>query len=316
MERLHLIDLAPRDCALGQVGADATVVHDGHVGAAGGALRIRNEPAEAVLVADPLQRELEPRDRPLRDVANRLLLAAEGFRQRHIGSDLVGIRGDELRAHLAPAADAHEVDDADRAGTRLRLHDGDAVDHGVHPHVRVTGDDQIDRSGIQLPGHVENLAVTGSGVPRSGTRVTECAHVRHDDHEVCGRPRLREIALDRLSAVTEREALDVARGGARRRFGRRQPDYGDLHAVLRNQRPRFRPIRPRGSRRVGDVRREERVFRFAHACPQRVHRPVELMIADRRRVDAERVHRVDRPAPERGIREQGSLHFVAGVEPH
>src|SRR6266446_4122482 len=47
---------------------------------------------------------------------------------------------------------------------------------------------------------------------------------------------------------------------------------------------------------------------------QRVHRPVELVVSDRRGVDAERVHGRDRRQPEAEVREQGPLHLVAGVE--
>ena len=51
LERLHLVDVAPRYHAFRQIGANAAVVHDGDVGAAGGALRIGDEPAESVFVA-------------------------------------------------------------------------------------------------------------------------------------------------------------------------------------------------------------------------------------------------------------------------
>src|SRR6266550_2863541 len=156
---------------------------------------------------------------------------------------------------------------------------------------------------------VENLAVTGA-------RIAGRPHVRHDDHEVGPGARLRQKALDRLGAVTEHQALDVARWGARRCLRRRQADHGDLHAVLRHQLPWRRPVRPRRACGIRDICREERVFRVGHARAQRIDRPIELVIADRRGVDAQRVHGVDRPAPKGGVRQQRPLHLVAGVEPH
>src|SRR6266487_4043289 len=163
LERLHLIDLAECYGALGKIGANAAVIHDRHVRAAGGALRVRDEPPETVFVTFTLERDLEPRDDPLGDVANRLLLTPEGLGHRDVRLDLVRVRPDGRGPHFPPAGDAHEVYDADRTATRLRLLDRDAVDHRVHTHVRVTRDDQIDRPGIDLASDVQNLAVAGSG---------------------------------------------------------------------------------------------------------------------------------------------------------
>src|SRR5206468_6555890 len=65
LKRLHLVDLAECDCALGKIGANAAVIHDCDVGTARGALRVRDEPSQTVLVTLTLERDLEPRDDPL-----------------------------------------------------------------------------------------------------------------------------------------------------------------------------------------------------------------------------------------------------------
>src|SRR5258706_15023343 len=120
-------------------------------------------------------------------------------------------------------------------------------------------------AGIAWARYVEILAVTGRGVPPAGARVANRADVGDDDDVIGGGPRLRQIALDGLRAVPERETLDVARRGARGRLRRREAEHGDPYIVLGHELPRRRPLRPRGTRGVRDVGREERVFRFAHA---------------------------------------------------
>ncbi len=57
-------------------------------------------------------------------------------------------------------------------------------------------------------------------------------------------------------------------------------------------------------------------MRLRHARAQRVHRPVELVVPDRRRVDPERVEGGDSGAPIADVRQQRALHLVAPVEPH
>src|SRR2546430_1229704 len=75
------------------------------------------------------------------------------------------------------------------------------------------------------------------------------------------------------------------------------------------------PAGGRRARRVGDVRREEVIVCLCHPGAQRIHGPVELVVADRRGVDPEGVHRGDHGPAEVEVGDRGPLHFVAGVEP-
>src|SRR5207247_10094942 len=95
------------------------------------------------------------------DVTERLLLAWQRGGECAMGLYLVDIGRDELHAHFAPPADAHEVHHADRAGARLRFHDGNAVDDGVDALMGVPGDDEVHRSRVELSRDVEDLTMTG-----------------------------------------------------------------------------------------------------------------------------------------------------------
>src|SRR6266702_3071491 len=88
-----------------------------------------------------------------------------------------------------------------------------------------------------------------------------------------------------------------------------------IKSTALDQGPWLGPLGPRRAARIGDVGGEKAILRPRHAGPQRVDRPVELVVADRRGVDAERVHRRDRGQPEREVREQRALHLVAAVQP-
>ena len=116
-ERLDPIDLTKDDRALGKVGPNAAVVHDRHVRAARGTLRVCNETPQPILVTHPRERHFETGDHALGDVANRLLLAADRFGQCDIRLHLIDIRRHELSADRAAAAAANEVDHADGART-------------------------------------------------------------------------------------------------------------------------------------------------------------------------------------------------------
>jgi len=58
LEGLDLIHLAPGNDALREIGANAAVVHDRHIGAAGGALRVGDQTSQSIFVALALQRHL------------------------------------------------------------------------------------------------------------------------------------------------------------------------------------------------------------------------------------------------------------------
>src|SRR5205823_8864312 len=112
-------DLPPRDYALGEIGTNAAVVHDRHIGPAGSTLRVGNQASQTIFVTLTLQWHLDPRHHPLSDVANGLLLAYERGGQRGVGCYLVRIRRHQLHAHFATSARAHKVHDADRPRARL-----------------------------------------------------------------------------------------------------------------------------------------------------------------------------------------------------
>ena len=77
--------------------------------------------------------------------------------------------------------------------------------------MRMARDDEVNGSRIELVGHVQDLAVTRSvAAPPAPRGIARRARVRYHDHEVRRGAGIGEIALDRLRAVSEREALNVA----------------------------------------------------------------------------------------------------------
>ena len=171
-------------------------------------MRVGNQASQTIFVTLTLQWHLDPRHHPLSDVANGLLLAYERGGQRGVGFYLVRIRRHQLHAHFATSARAHKVHDADRPRARLRFDDRDAMHNSVHTLMRMARDDEVNRSRIELVGHVQDLAVARSVAAPPG--IARRARVRDHDHEVRRGAGIGEIALDRLRAVSEREALNVA----------------------------------------------------------------------------------------------------------
>ena len=158
------------------------------------------------------------------------------------------------------------------------------------------------------------MAGRGRNRFRRGSAVAERPLVRHDDHEVGRGPRARQHATDGGRAVAEREPPHVPRGRVRRRGPQREADRGDLQAPALDQGPGRGPVGPGCASRVGDVGGEKAVLRPRHPGPQRVDRPVELVVADCGPVDAERIHRCDGREAEAEVREERPLHFVAAVQ--
>ena len=321
LKRHHPVEVAVGGGTRREVGADAAVVHDRHVGFGDVAHRVRDQTPQPVLVAPSPQVDLDPRNRPAGEVLDANLEEGHQVLELGVGAHAVGVGRLDARQHLAPpTGPAHEVDDRDPGAARARLHDGDPVDDGVHERVGVAAHDQIHRPRIETARDVEDLAVAGGGRERPGGRITagvaKSSLVRHDDHEARRRPRLRQHPLHRGGPVPEGKAGDVAGRGVGRRRPQRQADHGDLLSPALEQRPRLRPVGARPARRVRDVRGEEAVMRLRHARAQRVHRPVELVVPDRRRVDPERVEGGDGGTPVADVRQQRALHLIAPVEPH
>ena len=135
--------------------------------------------------------------------------------------------------------------------------------------------------------------------------------MHHRDDEVrAGRPDLRDVAVERVGDRPEVEVRHERGPGDDRRGRRRQADEADPDAVPLDDRPGPDPLGvPAGVPEV-DVRAEHGEVRIGHALHEDVDSPIELVVPDRGGVVADPVHRFDRRAPVREVRDRRALHDV------
>jgi hypothetical protein len=288
-----------------QVGPDAAVVHDGDVGAGGVPLRVRDQTPERVLGAGPMKGNCQPSHRTRGDLGEAAFQPVHQPRQAGVGAHRVGVRRHQPGPHLHPRpTHAHEVREGDRVAARTGLHDGDAVDARGEDAVVVAGHDQVDRSRVELAGDVDHRSPASR---RVALRALVCQH----HHEIGRCARLRQHA--RIAAGSPKAGRTLSG-----RVAWASPvvsDHGDLHRAACDDGERLDPRRP-GARRVRQVGGQERIARLGDAGAERVHRPVELVIADGRGVDPEPAQGVDGRAPPGEVRQRRPGHLIARIQPH
>ena len=218
------------------------------------------------------------------------------------------------RHHADPNLEAarrrlHQIRHAHRRSPCPGLQDRNPGDPSGHRLVRVPRYDQAHAATAELLGEADDLA-------RAGHRVARAARVREQDRR--GRAARRHLAEDvvqRQLPFAEAESPRAVRGQTPLRVGRNVADHGDRDAAGLDHAPGHEPVRPPSGGAVLHVRRQPGIPRLAQPLLEHVGRPVEVVVAERRRRVAEPAEQLHAgPAP-RLVLERRALHRVARVEP-
>ena len=315
VEGLEFEEVGEGDRPRGQRPADAAVVHEGDIGPARVPLRVGHDAAEReVPVSRGGKRLGELHDDAFDEGRDLGAVGGDEPLDVRVRRDLVRPRlpnAEAVRAH-GPFGATVDASESVRRRVRVRLDDGDAPNLRLDARVRMPRDRVVEafrRHGQRVQGRAP-----ARGVRRGPRRAdgAEGAFVHDRDHEVrAGRPHLRDIAVERIRDRAEVEIRDERGTGDDGRGRRRRADEADPDAVPLDDRPRADPIGvPVGALEV-DVRAEHGEVRIGHTLHEDVDAPVELVVPDRGGVVADPVHRFDRRAPVREVRDGRALHDVA-----
>ena len=144
-----------------------------------------------------------------RRARDRAAVAAGSVRLRH--ADVLG-RKDRPLDDRARAPIERDVDAAERAAERVRLHDRDPLDLVRDGLMRVTGRNHVDEPARQAPRELEDLGVrvARGQIARSGEVGARAARVRGNDHDLgAACAKRRGFGRDRFRQCRDVQAVHV-----------------------------------------------------------------------------------------------------------
>ena len=169
--------------------------------------------------------------------------------------------------------------------------------------------DKVDVVRIQLVCQGDDFAAAPVGAASQ-------ARMSYEDREVgpFGAHCLQHVVYRRL-APAEREPRDVWGRTNLLDGGCHEPDEGHTQSRELNNVIWSCPFGASSGHRVEHIRGEPRILRFTDSLSQRVHRPIQLVIADGGGVETEEVERCDRRRAVEEIRGECPLHLIPRVDP-